>query len=102
MVTLRSNEEWRNDPLRRNKARALCAEKARLYAKLIEQLEEADKTLRSLRNVGEQKPTQWNNYRMLSFAYERERLQATLEHYANPTETLIGNIAAFKEMDEYV
>lgn len=101
MVTLRANEEWRNDPLRRNKARALCAEKARLYAKLIEQLEEADKTLRSLRNVGEQKPSVYD-YRTLSFVAELEHLRATLKHYASPTETLIGNIAAFEEMDNYV
>lgn len=99
MVTLRANEEWRNDPLRRNKAKALCAERARLYAKLIKELESAQIHLYWLQRLGEEKPSMWRTTSFLSLIEDYKR---SYDHYSNPTETLIGNIAAFEEMDKYV
>jgi hypothetical protein len=100
MVTLRANEEWRNDPLRRNKARALCAERARLYGKLIKELASAQITLHWLERLGEEKSS--NVFRSTDVEFLMETYKKSYKHYSNPTETLIGNIAAFEEMDKYV
>lgn len=100
MVTLRANEEWRNDPERREKARKLCASRATLYAKLIKDLGSAQITLYLLEKVGEEKST--NMFRMTSLVPLIEDYKRSYKHYSNPTETLIGNIAAFEEMDKYV
>lgn len=96
---MKANEEWRNDPLRRNKARALCAERARLYDNLIKSLASAQISLYQIQKLGEEKPSMWRTTSFISLIEDYKR---SYNHYANPTETLIGNIAAFEEMDKYV
>jgi hypothetical protein len=96
MVTLRANEEWRNDPKRREQARKLCKLRASLYEKLIKDLEWAQIHFYQLQQAGEEKPSRWTPD--VSFLHLIENYKKSHKHYANPTETLIGNMAAFGEM----
>ncbi|UMO76349.1 hypothetical protein SEA_TOMAS_201 [Streptomyces phage Tomas] len=89
---MRANEEWREDPVRRAAARKLCSDRAFLYNKLIKSLETAQISLYQLQDCGEEKPTMYRNTNFVSLIEDYKR---SYKHYSNPTETLIGNMAAF-------
>ncbi|QDF17332.1 hypothetical protein SEA_SPILLED_211 [Streptomyces phage Spilled] len=94
---MRANEEWRKDPRRRFLAGHLCKKRARLYLMMIEDLERAQRSLRMIQETGLEIPGPLNAYRAMSFASDIEDARRKYEHYNNPTETLIGNMAAFGE-----
>lgn len=85
---MEANESWRNDPVRRQKARELCAYRATHLSKLIKALREAKEEGLLLRHSG---------YRAPMFGANIESLEQAQLHFAAPTETLIGNMAAFGE-----
>lgn len=89
---MKANEEWRKDPVRRAAARKLCSDRASLYDKLIKSLEASQITLYQLQHGGEELPTMYRTTSFLSLIEDYKRSQ---KHYSNPTETLIGNMAAF-------
>lgn len=87
MVTLRANEEWRKDPERLKKARNLCTLRASHLKHMIEALKVAQEHGNMLHYYGETDvPSQ---------ALHIERLERSYLHYSHPTDTLIGNLAAF-------
>jgi hypothetical protein len=89
MVILRANEEWRNDPERRKAAKELCTFRTLHISKLLQALREAKEESHLLHHSGfTEVPTLGSMIESL----ERSHL-----HYAAPTETLIGNMAAFGE-----
>ncbi|AXH66921.1 hypothetical protein SEA_STARPLATINUM_212 [Streptomyces phage StarPlatinum] len=94
---MQANEEWRKDPHRRYLAEHLCKKRARLYLMLIEDLERADRCLQMIRETKEEIPNANNGYRAMSFYADIEEARRKYNHYNNPTETLIGNMAAFGE-----
>jgi hypothetical protein len=94
---MQANEEWRNDPRRRYLAEHLCKKRARLYLVMIEDLERAQRSLRMIQETKEEIPNAANGYRAMNFAFDIEEARRKYNHYNNPTETLIGNMAAFGE-----
>lgn len=95
MVTLRANEEWRKDPERRAKARDICTALGLAYSNHVEQLKEAQKTLEVVYRAERVRTGHWTN--LGSFGSLIEEAQRKAEHYGNPTDILIGNMAAFGE-----
>jgi hypothetical protein len=88
---VKANEDWRRDPARRNDAIALCGVYVNRYLKLLAALEQAQLTVNEiLFTHGKDKPG-------MGFAVEIHRCKRKIEHYSNPTEILIGNMAAFGE-----
>lgn len=88
MVTLRANEVWRTDPERMKKARNLCTLRAVYIKKLLDSLKEAQEYSNELYHLG---------YRVPSQALHIEKLERSHKYFARPSETLIGNMAAFGE-----
>lgn len=91
MSTLEANESWRNDPVRRENARNLCQYRTVHLSKLLKALREAKEESLLLRHSG---------YKVPYFGADIERLEQAHLHFSTPTETLIGNMAAFGEGTE--
>jgi hypothetical protein len=88
-MAIQANEEWRTDPDRRARARNLCTVRAVYLRKLIDALKQAQEYSHELYHSG---------YREVpSQALQIEQLERSYNHFARPTETLIGNMAAFEE-----
>ncbi|AXH67345.1 hypothetical protein SEA_WOFFORD_203 [Streptomyces phage Wofford] len=94
---MKANEAWRKDPRRRVLARRLCSKRARLYKMMIEDLERAERALRMIRETGEEIPNAYNGYRAISLYSDIQEAKRKYDHWNNPTDALIGNLAAFGE-----
>jgi hypothetical protein len=95
MVILRANEEWRKDPKRLEDARNIAIALGLAYENHARKLKEAQKTLEVVYRAERVRTGHWTDHG--SFGKMIEDAERKAEHYGNPTDTLIGNMAAFGE-----